>query len=82
MDERSPYWFPSKRYGWGWGVPTVWQGWAVLIVFFCLVAAGALWLLPSRGQLAFVGYTVLLCLALVAVCWFKGEPPRWRGRSE
>jgi hypothetical protein len=20
------YWFPAKRYGWGWGLPTVWQG--------------------------------------------------------
>ena len=25
-------WFNRKRYGWGWGFPTVWQGWAVLLV--------------------------------------------------
>ena len=20
------YWFPAKRYGWGWGPPSTWQG--------------------------------------------------------
>ena len=74
---KSPYWFPAKRYGWGWGIPTVWQGWVVLIVFFCLLIAGALWLLPSLGQVAFVLYTALLCAVLIAVCWVKGEPPGW-----
>ena len=28
--DRNQYWFPAKRKGWGWGPPTVWQGWAVL----------------------------------------------------
>ncbi|HAS6247990.1 TPA: hypothetical protein I7203_16700, partial [Vibrio vulnificus] len=23
-------WFPKRRYGWGWDVPTTWQGWMVL----------------------------------------------------
>jgi hypothetical protein len=27
----SPYWFPAKSYGWGWGPPTCWQRWAVLV---------------------------------------------------
>jgi hypothetical protein len=29
-DHMSRYWFPAKRYGWGWGLPVTWQGWAVL----------------------------------------------------
>ena len=78
MSSKPPYWFPAKRYGWGWGIPTAWQGWAVLLVFFALLAAGAFWLLPSLGPMPFVGYTVLLSLALLLVCWLKGEPPRWR----
>jgi len=24
------FWFPAKRFGWGWGPPTKWRGWAVL----------------------------------------------------
>ena len=74
MGERL-YWFAAKRYGWGWGPPVVWQGWLVLIVFFLLLAAGAVVLLPSRGELVFVGYTVLLVLVLVGICLLKGEPP-------
>ena len=78
MPEQPDYWFPAKRRGWGWGPPVVWQGRAVLAIFFILVAAGAVVLLPSRGQLVFVGYAALLCLLLVGVCWLKGEPPRRR----
>ena len=72
------YWFPAKRYGWGWGLPVVWQGWLVFIAFFLLLAAGAVVLIPSRGELVFVGYAVLLVLVLVGICLLKGEPPRWR----
>lgn len=78
MTEPSKYWFPAKRYGWGWGPPTVWQGWVVLVIFLVLVAGGAFTLLPSHGPLVFVAYAFVLCLVLVAVCWMKGERPRWR----
>ncbi len=30
MSVEKKYWFPAKRYGWGWGIPNVWQGWLVL----------------------------------------------------
>lgn len=35
------YWFPAKQYGWGWGLPNAWQGWAVLAGFGLLLAAAA-----------------------------------------
>ena len=72
------YWFPAKRYGWGWGPPRAWQGRVVLVAFFALLAAGAIVLLPAQQPGHFVAYTAVLCAALVAVCWVKGEPPRWR----
>jgi hypothetical protein len=78
VPDQSNYWFPAKRYGWGWGLPLVWQGWAVFVSFLVLVAVGALYVLPTRGALIFGGYTAVICLLLVAVCWIKGEPPRWR----
>lgn len=78
MSERPSYWFPAKRYGWGWGLPVAWQGWVVVGIFFVLLAAGSLWLLPSLGPVVFALYVVLLCLVLIAVCWAKGEPPGWR----
>ena len=78
MPTEHTYWFPAKRYGWGWGFPTVWQGWFVVAAFVCLVLGGAVGLLPSYGPVVFAVYSVLLCLMLVAICWLKGEPPRWR----
>jgi hypothetical protein len=77
-EERMDYWFPAKRYGWGWGLPVAWQGWVVLGIFVVLLAAGALMLLPSHGPIAFVAYVIFLCVCLTAVCWTKGEAPRWR----
>ena len=47
MTGRPPYWFPAKRYGWGWGPPRVWQGWVVMAVFAILVLAGAIMQLPT-----------------------------------
>ncbi|WP_082532847.1 MULTISPECIES: hypothetical protein [unclassified Roseateles] len=71
------YWFPAKRYGWGWGVPNTWQGWVVLSAFAALLSLGAIFR-GQLGHLLFIAYTVAVCLGLVAVCWLKGEPPRWR----
>jgi hypothetical protein len=72
------YWFPAKRYGWGWGIPSSWQGWLVMVLFVALLVLGTV-LLPPRSNIgAFLLYVVILSAALIAVCWVKGEPPRWR----
>lgn len=78
MEHEHTYWFPAKRYGWGWGLPTAWQGWVVMAVFALLLLVGAVVLLPSRGPGAFVAYSALLSIILVVICWLKGEPTRWR----
>lgn len=76
--QSKQYWFPAKRYGWGWGPPIVWQGWLVLVAFLLLLPAGALLFPPKREVLGFLAYTSILSAALVSICWVKGEPPRWR----
>lgn len=75
---KQPYWFPAKRYGWGWGLPTCWQGWAVMGVYAVLVVTAVFSLHPEREPLKFIAAVAGLTIALVAVCWIKGEPPRWR----
>lgn len=73
-----PDWFPAKRYGWGWGLPVVWQGWAVLVIFGLLLAICA-WIFPPQAEaVAFVVCTLLLSALLTLVCWLTGEAPRWR----
>lgn len=78
MSAEPRHWFPAKRYGWGWGIPRVWQGWAVMASFLGLQLLGARSLLPGREPVAFILYSALLCALLFAICWVKGEPPRWR----
>jgi hypothetical protein len=78
MSDDSRYWFPAKRFGWGWGLPSVWQGWVVMATFAVLLLGGAIVLLPKYGSFAFVTYAAFLSVALVVVCWIKGEPPSWR----
>jgi hypothetical protein len=76
--EAERFWFPAKRYGWGWGPPIRWQGWAVLVVYALLLTAVAFIFLPDDRIVAFLLSSVVLTAALLVVCWLKGERPRWR----
>jgi hypothetical protein len=72
------YWFPAKRYGWGWGVPRCWQGWAVLVGYLVLGVLGVRIFQLPRHALLFALYQAVITGALIIICWQKGEPPRWR----
>ncbi len=72
------YWFPAKRYGWGWGLPTTWQGWVVMIVWTLVVAAVTPLLRPSEHPARLALFVGVMVAVLVAICYAKGEPPRWR----
>ena len=76
--QKQPCWFPAKRYGWGWGLPIRWQGWAVMGVYAVLLVAAVFFLHSEREPLKFIAAVAGLTIALIAVCWIKGEPPRWR----
>ena len=76
--DKKQYWFASKRYGWGWGLPSVWQGWVTLLIYVGLLAVVAFIFPPEENLSLFLSSTVLLSLILIGVCWIKGEPPRWR----
>jgi hypothetical protein len=78
MQTEHNYWFPAKRYGWGWGIPSSWQGWLVLAVFAGLLVVGSFVFPPSTALGAYLAYAAVLSALLVGVCWLKGEPPRWR----
>jgi len=72
------YWFPAKRYGWGWGLPTSWQGWVALVVFLALLVAGFLIMPPRHAPAPLIAYAIILGVLFAGLCWWKGEPPRWR----
>lgn len=77
MPPPNVYWFPAKRYGWGWGPPGTWQGWCVLAGFCLAVPVGLIRIGPHRVATCLV-WTVAMLLLLLLVCYLKGEPPRWR----
>jgi hypothetical protein len=66
-DSDSKYWFPAKRYGWGWSPPSRWQGWLVQAGFVALLVLGA-FLFPPGTAVAL----------LIGVCWLTGASARWR----
>jgi len=77
MTEEKKVWFPTKRYGYGWGLPCVWQGWVVFVGYIALILA-APWLVPQRHYTA---YTITLSTVLIGICMWKGGRPRWHWGS-
>lgn len=73
------YWFPAKRYGWGWALPVQWQGWAVLVGYLAIVLL-ATRMFVSRGA-GFYGVIGIATVLLMAVCVLKGEPPGSRSEK-
>lgn len=78
MSEKHTYWFPAKCYDWGWGLPSSWQGWVVLTTFIGLFGVGFLVFPPNKELGLYLAHVALLSALLIAICWLKGEPPRWR----
>ncbi len=78
MDQQSKnYWFPAKRYGWGWGPPSTWQGWLVLGVWFGVLMPVSIWT-AERSLLLFALFETAMVAVLIVIGYLKGEPPRWR----
>lgn len=76
MSKTPRHWFRAKRYGWGWGLPCAWQGWAVLVAYLAIVATVSVLLEGCPDLLSMtIGAATLV---LVGICLIKGEPPRWR----
>lgn len=77
MSNDKRYWFRAKQYGYGWSLPAVWQGWAVLGAWVAALVAARLYLRP--GHIAeYRGVVAAMLLLLVLICYWKGEPARWR----
>lgn len=75
-------WFPAKKYGWGWGPPCAWQGWLVLAGFVTLLSISAFILLPGKHIGLWFATEAVLVIALIIICYLKGEKPRWRWGKE
>ncbi|RME54955.1 MAG: hypothetical protein D6795_03600 [Deltaproteobacteria bacterium] len=72
------YWFPAKKYGWGWGFPSTWEGWVTLFLYGAALSLVTYLFPPREKTIAFTLLSLLLTLFLIAIAWAKGEPPTWR----
>jgi len=82
MWEKPQYWYGAKRYGWGWGPPTSWHGWVVLLLIIAALSIAAPFLVPYHIWI-YLAYVAALVAVQVLICYLKGPPPRWRwGESD
>jgi hypothetical protein len=79
---KGEVWFPAKRYGIGWGLPTCWQGWVAFLIYVAALIAGVLWMRGDERATYLLSYFAGVTAAFLALCWWKGEPLRWRWGDE
>jgi hypothetical protein len=77
---KSQFWFRAKPYGWGFGPPNCWQGWAVLIVYTVVSFVGCIVIsvVYEKALGWSLGFVGVASLVLFAVCMCKGPKLRWR----
>lgn len=83
MEQPKKYWFRAKTYGWGWGLPSSWQGWLVLLVYiifniYLFRDIDKLSHSASDTLINFVLPFILSTIALLVICYFTGEKLKWR----
>jgi len=79
MNDDTTFWFPAKRYGWGWGLPVKWQGWVVVASYFALMYAGIHYFKAQDNVAGLLAYLAILTVVLIAIVVAKGErPTAWR----
>ncbi len=78
-------WFKRKRYGWGW-TPVTWEGWVVLVIYVAIILAAGFPIddnSPTREIIfTFALPIVLSTIAMIRICYKKGESPRWQWGGE
>ena len=80
MEQNKPqFWFPVKRFGWGWELPVKWQGWLVLLLYFALIYVCIKYFRPRGNVAGFLASLAFASIMLIAVIAWKGEKPlAWR----
>jgi len=72
------YWFYTKQYGWGWGLPATWEGWCVRCTYLVILVLAPILIPPHRLPGWFTVVVTVATTIFGIVAWKTGEPPRWR----
>lgn len=80
-DNPEGYWFKRKLFGWGW-TPVKWQGWLLLVLYVAALVGLSLPIEEYSSTREIVINFILpfafLTVALLLICYRKGERPRWQ----
>ncbi|HVZ67329.1 MAG TPA: hypothetical protein VG917_03635 [Patescibacteria group bacterium] len=76
------YWFRDKQYGWGW-YPATWEGWLAIAIYVIYLSWRVIQLSQQPGASSsfvfiYVFEIIPPTIVLLAICYLKGEKPRWR----
>jgi hypothetical protein len=84
-NETQHHWFSRKRYGYGWGLPTAWQGWLSLALYIASMLLGGVILLSDAPDDTltkevgyFFGWVLFLTLILYVVVRKHAPKPKWQ----
>lgn len=77
-DAMKDYWFPAKKYGFGWGLPQTWQGWVTVAVFLLCLELATYFFQPRENPVLYSLVVVLLSAIFLVVVYLKGEPSGFR----
>lgn len=80
-DDNGRDWFAPRRYGYGAGLPIVWQGWVLLAGYLALMLP-ATWLVTRQQPDARLAGIALMVLATTAFVTIAARTTRggWRWR--
>ena len=71
-EDQPRYWFRRKRHGWGWSLPSTWEGWVAYAVHLAVVIAAAAFAPPGLS----IAVLVVATGVLIWIAYRHGEPPR------
>ena len=81
-NNNKKFWFKRKRYGWGW-YPISWEGWFILAIYVVLMVKQFIDVdkMSHSNSDTLIGFALPFIVStslLIAICYWKGEPPRWQ----
>ncbi len=72
---KNKYWFPALKYGYGWGLPCSWQGWALTLIYLSLLTSGAFFISEQSHLIYYVIFSIFITALFISICYLKGEKP-------
>jgi|GEM_PF-227230 len=80
-------WFSPKKFGYGWGLPSTWQGWVVLVFYFAFLIYDFKRIdshshSASDTLINFIPQLILASVVLFFIARITSGKPKWSGGNK